>query len=95
MSRIADSISDFKIIDDGGCRRVSVFGMGWTGFTLGKADDSVVDFRTNDLGEDPVLEWGDFNFLLSQCVFDDDLSALAHYFYNLGRQHGAEELAKA
>jgi hypothetical protein len=43
LRKEADSISDFKVIDDGGYRRVSVFGMGWTGFTLQYLDTNELE----------------------------------------------------
>jgi len=33
------SVDDFKMIDDGGNKRISIFGQGYTGFTLGIYDD--------------------------------------------------------
>lgn len=88
LLKSADSISDFRIVSDGGYRRVSVFGMGWTGYTLPKYTNSDV-FENDDKEEIPTgLDVP--NDIANQIVFDDDLKRLAHYFYNLGRQHGLE-----
>jgi hypothetical protein len=92
MLKKAESVSDFKVIDDNGCRRVSVFGMGWTGHTL--PSNSVKDvFETVEENEDSdtVVDDEELRLTAHNVVWDDDLSAMAHYFYNLGREHGLEE----
>jgi hypothetical protein len=63
LAKSVDSVSDFKVIDDNGFRRIFVFGMGWTGYTL-------------------------LNSAAFEVVRDDELSKMAYYFYNLGKQHG-------
>jgi hypothetical protein len=91
LTKSADSVLDFKVIDDDGCRRISIFGMGWTGYTLRHL--SAVDVFDNfDENEETKLDMSEMNLLASQVVFNEDLEYMAHYFYNLGRQHGIESV---
>jgi hypothetical protein len=94
----AVSISDFKITDDGGKRRVSVFGMGWTGYTVsGYGSVFVPSFDGLDADEaaEKAQEVADeAEEIASMVVFDSELENMAHYFYNLGRQHGMEAVAE-
>jgi hypothetical protein len=85
----ADNISDFKIMSDNGSRRISVMGMGWTGYTLEKnsAMDVFDGFSDN---EDISVDFADAQVIAYRVVFDEELQKIAHYFYNLGRQHGLE-----
>jgi hypothetical protein len=90
LMKSADSVSDFKVVDDGGCRRVSVFGMGWTGYTLPRVHSTDV-FDDPPAGSEEIeLDATDAETVAYQVVFDDVLASMAHYFYNLGRQHGME-----
>jgi hypothetical protein len=89
LPKSADSVSDFKVIDDSGFRRISVLGMGWTGYTLEKL--SVHDiFEGIDDNEGVKMDIAELNSAAFEVVRDDELSKMARYFYNLGRQHGIE-----
>jgi hypothetical protein len=85
----ADSVSDFRIVDDNGFRRVSVLGMGWTGYTLERLSAHDIFEGIND-NEAVEMDITDLNSAAFEVVRDDELSKMAHYFYNLGRQHGLE-----
>jgi hypothetical protein len=89
----ANSLGDFKITSDNECRRISVIGMGWTGYTLEKNfPQNVFD----DIDEDGGATLDDSNarIISNLVVFDDELERIAYYFYNLGRQHGRESSSK-
>jgi hypothetical protein len=94
----ANSVSDFKVINDGGSRRVSVFGMGWTGYTLPVSTiDSVfghVEEIETEEADGVDLDIDDIMAAASLVVMNEDLEAMAHYFYNLGREHGIEKSKK-
>jgi hypothetical protein len=94
LMKKADRISDFRVGEDNGCRRVSVFGMGWTGYTLPRLDANNVfedaDFDDADEYGNIKLDIEYANSVAYEVVSDNDLVKMAHYFYNLGRQHGIE-----
>jgi len=94
MLERADGVSDFKVIQEDGYRRVSVFGMGYTGYTLPKNDihDVFGAVETKDDDDDsPDIDFDDLRTASYFVVWDGDLEKLAHYFYNLGREHGAKK----
>jgi hypothetical protein len=85
----AESVSDFKVTDDNGFRRIFVFNMGWAGYTFEKLFAHDIFENIND-NEDVTMDIDDLNSATFEVVRDDELSKMAHYFYNLGRQHGLE-----
>jgi len=92
MLKRADSVTDFRVINDGGCRRVSVFGMGWTGFTLHRQTSTdVFGAELEDQDGNLTIEVADLEIASDFVVWDEDLEEMAHYFYCLGREHGKEE----
>jgi hypothetical protein len=96
LMKSADNVSDFTVVSDGGNRRVSVFGMGWTGYTLGGGCSRIIvpDFDSFDdaeeIAEKAEAIAAEAEEIAAFAVYDDDLRKMAHYFYNLGRQHGVE-----
>jgi len=91
-----DSVFDFKVVADERCRRINVFGTG-CGYTLPERtyDDVFPDVETKD-GDDDALDIDveTLRVAASFVVWDDDLEKLAHYFYNLGKEHAALEAKK-
>jgi len=87
MLKRANNLSDFKCVNENGCRRINIFGMGYTGFSLPVHDYSGVFGSV----EENRLDSSDLDVAASFVVYDEDLEELAHYFYNLGREHGVEE----